>query len=304
LRKLVRIFVAFLSLTVASTAWAADDSHTKSGGFFSFFRNLFHSGDSSDNRSPDAVQPGGATSQGAKKTKFIYLDDGSGTANDRGEVLAGPSLRFRAAPLGTEHKDAVTPNLLFEREVAGTGLHSPLSASHNFQKAGSKLSLTFPAADRKSFLSDLDISLTSRVAVQLPDGAGMTPGFNYGSSFDRRAYSLGVNADYKGFYAGASYGRQQDGLALGYHGYDVGIGYHGHKWSTGVQLSGYQKDDDILGLVGPDGIRVVQVGAAYSAGPWITFSGQFRYYDYNNRGSRDLLLDQSRVFTLGTSLNF
>jgi hypothetical protein len=46
------------------------------------------------------------------------------------------------------------------------------------------------------------------------------------------------------------------------------------------------------------------VGAAYSAGPWITFSGQFRYYDYNNRGSRDLLLDQSHVFTLGTSLNF
>jgi hypothetical protein len=220
--------------------------------------------------------------------------------------LLGTSVRVHAAPLIYERKDAQTPNLLFERDHAGLSslLHTSAPVPHNTQKAGARLNLTFPTADRANPLSDLDISLISRAAVEAPEATGFGAATTYNGSLERRTSSLGLNVDYRGFYAGANYGKQQDSLAIGYHGYDVGFGYQGHKWSTGIQFSGYRKDGDIMGLVGPDGIRAVQVGAAYSLWPWITFSGQFRYYDYNNRGNRDLLLDQSRVFTLGTSLNF
>jgi hypothetical protein len=312
-RKLVWILAAFISLSVVNTAWAAGVAQPKSSGFFSFIRNLFHS-DSDHAAAPaaksgaESAQINGAQVPGQKRSKFIYLDDGSGTPPDHTAAsVSGTSIRVRAAPLGFDKKELLTPNLLLERDTLGaSGLfHGPLSPGYqNSQKTASRLSMSFTPQDRTNPLSDLDISLTSRAIVQMPDAGRQALGFNSRDGLERSAYNVGLNVGYKGFYVGGGFGKQQDPLSLAYRGYDFGLGYQGHKWSTGIQISGYKKDGDLYGEIGPDGIRVVQIGAAYSAWPWITFSGQFRYYDYNNRGSRDLLLDQSRVFTLGTSLNF
>lgn len=313
MRKLVWTLAACLSLAVATTAWAGDGARPKSSGFFSFLHSLFSSDDESAERdraparaASGSAQMNGQAGQSIKKGSFIYLDDGTGPAV---EDRVGATFRLRATAPKLEAREVVTPSLLLELgrggAAAGNGFVNvaPLN-THDMRHSGSRVGMSVVTPDPKNLLSEIDISLTSRVLRQASDLPGYPAGVNIKDPNQRQAYSLGLNVGYAGFYAGANYGRQQESMLLGYRGYDIAFGYQGRRWSTGVQLSDYRKDSDLLGVVGPDGIREVQLGAAYSVWPWMTFSGQFRYYDYNNRGSRDLLLDQSRVFTLGTSLNF
>ncbi len=319
MKKLVWIFATFLSVAVVTTAYAGDDSRSKSGGFFSFFTNLFRS---SDNHADTDKATSGAQGEAdvadsdadvASNTsddgpKFIYLDDGSGELPEAREL---PPVKLLTANVGSEVGDKLMPTLRFDlgRNDVDNIWGGPLAFDYiTSVERDVRVGISFAKDSPESLLSGLSITFASRVAEQTPALPRFAQGVNFRDGLERQVYNIGVRANYRGFFVGSNFARQQNSFASGYQGFDASIGFQGSNWSTGVQVSKYNKDNDLYALggspIGSIDIRAVQIGAAYSWGPWVTFSGQFRYYDYNNRGGPELLLDDAQVFTLGTSLNF
>ena len=120
-------------------------------------------------------------------------------------------------------------------------------------------------------------------------------------------YNLGLNMGYAGFKIGASYSRQQDHFKTAYQGFDLGFGYYGNSWSTNIQFAEYHRERDLLFSFGDafyDQLYAVEVGAAYLLVPGVTFSGRFKYYDYDQNNTDESGPEDVHIFMLGTNVNF
>ncbi|MDA5192448.1 hypothetical protein [Govanella unica] len=245
------------------------------------------------------------------KSKFIYLDDGSGGNDDHSALRNVPARSmFRLdgeRPVTDSNslglKLSSRPALVLDPQNApalGAGIRVDGFGVTADQR--STLQISTGSKKSKSGRDNFGVWVTSessRAGNQSIDLA-LEP------AAKRPNYTVGVNVGYHGFTFGASLLREQNGLDLSYQGYDLGVGYFGRSWFTNLQVAGFRNDSNPLyyNFMG-DRFRAVELGAGYIIWPGFTFSGRFKYFDYgnppflNNRAN-----EEQHIFSLDTRLNF
>lgn len=238
--------------------------------------------------------------------KFIYLDDGSEPAAPQD---GAPFLQLNRAGGVTSNLLGKSRKPVFMIDSSPLGLdRGPIELDAFALAPGvkSRIELGYPVPEGDSGKPEgFGIWLSSEIA-----GPAADLRFDGLDSVDpavsKRSYNVGLNVGYGRFALGAALLRREQGLAPGYQGFDLGFGYYGDGWFTNVNFAGYRNDSGPLyfSLEQDRKLQAFEVGAGYALWPWLTFSGQFKYFDYSNQLLPDPKLDQERVFSLDTKLNF
>lgn len=246
------------------------------------------------------------------KSKFIYLDDGSGSADDHSALRNVPARSvFRLDPeraaldanqLGL--KAGQRPVLVLDPQnapalgagirVDGFGVTADQRSTLQINTGGGKKS--------KSGRDGFGVWVTSESSRT---GGGQSIDLALEPNAERPNFAVGVNVGYHGFTVGASLLREKNGLDLSYQGYDLGIGYVGRSWFTNLQVAGFRNEGNPLyyNFMG-DRFRAVELGAGYIIWPGFTFSGRFKYFDYGNPSFLNGQSEEQHIFSLDTRLNF
>ncbi len=243
--------------------------------------------------------------------KFIYLDDGSDPSPVDRDL---PLLQLNRA--SSLNRVGITSNLLGKGRQPVFMIESPpygierapieIDAFALAPGAKSRMELGYPvpqgdSGNPEGFGVWLSSEVVAPVADLRIDGLqSVEPGIA------GRSYNVGLNVGYGRFALGAALLRREQRLSPGYQGFDLGFGYYGDSWFTNVNFADYRNDAGPLffSLDQDRRLQAFGVGAGYALWPWLTFSGQFKYFDYSNRLFPDISADQERVFSLDTKLNF
>lgn len=252
-----------------------------------------------------------AVSISESQEKFIYLDDGSEPAAEDDAPLFHLNRGGHLNRLG-----GVTSNLLGKSRKPVFMIESPplgldpapiqIDAFALAPGARKRMELGYPVPENDSGRPEgFGVWLSSEIVAPAAD-------FRFDGietvdpAVSGRSYNVGLNVGYGRFALGAALLRREQGLSPGYQGFDLGFGYYGDSWFTNVNFAGYRNDSGPLyfSLDQERKLQAFEVGAGYALWPWLTFSGQFKYFDYSNQLFPDLNADQERVFSLDTKLNF
>lgn len=238
--------------------------------------------------------------------KFIYLDDGS---------QANPRLPFldldSAGASGLFGKSRTKPRPFLIIDSAPLGLDTNPIRIDAFALAPqqrSRIELGYPiAADDAGHPQGFGVWLSSEIARSSSDFSSRFRALDAAAVTPKRSYNINLNVGYGRFAFGAGLLRRENSLLdPGYQGFDLGVGYFGDSWFTNIQFAGYRNDGGPLyfNFTQDRKLHAVEIGAGYALWPWLTFSGQLKYFDYSNKIFPDLSADQEGVFSLDTKLNF
>lgn len=251
-----------------------------------------------------------AISLSESQEKFIYLDDGS-QSETAGSGLPFLDLDRAGAAAGLFGKTRTQPRPFLVIDSAPLGLDTSPIRIDAFALAPqqrSRIEVGYPiAADDAGRPQGFGVWLSSEIARSSNDFSNRFYALDAATVTPQRSYNLNLNVGYGRFALGAGVLRRDNSLLdPGYYGFDLGVGYFGDSWFTNIQFAGYRNDGGPLyfNFTQERKLHAVEIGAGYALWPWLTFSGQFKYFDYSNKAFPDLSADQEGVFSLDTKLNF